>query len=68
MEGFPVGFAMEYFNQQYAEISADLTLALQRMGDSEAVNQDELAELWIANNDARNYAVIGDPAVHVPVG
>jgi hypothetical protein len=68
MGGYPVGFAMEYFNQQYGEIAADLTFALQRMGHGEAVDPNELADLWTANNDARNYAVIGDPAVRLAAG
>ena len=67
MEGYPVGFAMEFFNQRYAELSAELTLALQRLNYGEPMNQDELAALWTANNDARNYAVLGDPAVRVAV-
>lgn len=67
MDGYPVGFAMEYFNQQYGELSADLTLALQRLGYGEKIDPEEIAGLWTANNDARNYAVLGDPAVRVMV-
>lgn len=66
MEGYPVGYAMEYFNLQYAELAADLTLALQRSGYGEKIPR-EIESLWLANNDARNYAVIGDPAVRLAV-
>jgi hypothetical protein len=68
MEGYPVGYAMEWFNYRYGALAADLTLAIQKMGYGEQLDEDELAGLWIANNDARNYAVIGDPAVRVKVG
>jgi hypothetical protein len=68
MDGYPVGAAMESFNQRYGEISADLTLMIQRMGYGEKLSQEDLAGLWTANNDARNYAVMGDPAVRLMVG
>ena len=67
MDGFPVGYAMEWFNQRYGELAADLALALQQIGYGEKLSNDEIASLWTANNDARNYAVMGDPAVRVKV-
>ena len=67
MDGYPVGYAMEWFNQRYGELSADLTLAIQQMGYGEKLGDEEVAGLWTGNNDARNYAVIGDPAVRVKV-
>ena len=67
MDGCPVGYAMESFNQRYSEAATDLALALQELGYGEAINKDDIADLWTTNNDARNYAVVGDPAVRVIV-
>lgn len=67
MEGYPVGFAMEHFNYQYAELATDLTLALQKVDYGEPLSPGEIKGLWIANNDARNYVVLGDPAVRLAV-
>lgn len=65
-EGFPVGHAMSWFSDRFAEISTDITELLQGGQPSEA-DRTRLASLWTANNDARNYAVLGDPAVRVIV-
>jgi Peptidase family C25 len=68
MDGYPVGAAMEWFNVRYGELATDLALALQRRASGEKLSEEEIAGLWMANNNARNYAVMGDPAVRVKVG
>jgi hypothetical protein len=65
IDGQPVGAAIEWFNQRYAEISSTLSGLL--YGGAQPQDQ-ELARLWTANNDARSYIILGDPAVRLPVG
>lgn len=63
LEGWPVGAAMEYFNQRYAELATLLAGALRRAFSGEPVDAREVTRLWTAHNDARGYVVVGDPAV-----
>jgi len=65
MSGHPVGAAMEYFGQRYAEIATELTARLQPVGGGRRDGLD-LLKLWLANNDARSYVILGDPAVRLP--
>jgi hypothetical protein len=69
-----IGFAMESFNSRYADLSSGLSSELEDRKyrpprpETVTVAEDEaLARLWTANNDARSYVVLGDPAVRLAV-
>jgi hypothetical protein len=68
LQGSPVGHAMDFFDSRYAELS---TVLNEEREDIEQTGRPydarELSGIWTANNDARGYVILGDPAVRLPV-
>jgi len=67
LAGAPLGMAMEYVTLRYATTATELVNLLQKIRAWNFVADDrELAYLWLATNDARNFLIIGDPAIRLP--
>jgi hypothetical protein len=66
LKGQTVGSALEDLSLRYAELA---TLLSGKIYDAEISkpNLMEMARLWTAHNDARGYALLGDPAVRLPL-
>ena len=64
--GQRVGNATDIFNMKWSVLCAPLADALRNF-EAKKLTGKELARLWIARDDARNYIVLGDPAVRLRV-
>jgi hypothetical protein len=69
MNGDPIGLATDpSFDLRYAALSSNLSHILEELEyDEHFISEYELAHLWTANNDARNYVIVGDPAAKLPL-
>lgn len=64
LRGAPVGLAMEVFGRRYAELATELCEELLEVQKGK-VPDDETAFRLCVCHDARNYVVLGDPAVRL---
>jgi hypothetical protein len=63
LSGNRIGHATDQFNVRWAALSTDLTESLGAIDVPNAV----LANRWVARDDARNYVILGDPAIRLRV-
>src|SRR5262249_22855036 len=61
LRGEPVGVALDDFRDRYVSRS----LALLPEPDQPPLRGRELARAWLERNDARNFVLLGDPAVRL---
>jgi hypothetical protein len=69
LQGWPVGAAMEVFGRRYAALATDLCEELLAVQGGKVPDHETAFRLWLCQ-DARNYIILGDPAVRLvpPVG
>jgi hypothetical protein len=63
--GWRVGEAMRFLNDRHAALAAELDDERERLLADDTADPSDLAGLWTARNDARNYVLLGDPAVRL---
>jgi hypothetical protein len=65
LKGVPLGAAIESFNFRYTALTTELDTAREDLRHGAVPDAVGLSGLWTAKNDARNYVVLGDPAVRL---
>jgi hypothetical protein len=66
LQGKRAGDATDQFNIIQGDRAMALTEELENIKFGKIVDDLELSRLWMARNDARNYALLGDPAARLP--
>lgn len=65
LDGHRLGHAMRALHRRYSAIAAHLADLLDLLRRREEVDTESLAAQWTAHHDARNFIILGDPAVYL---
>lgn len=65
MSGLRIGAAMDAFAMRHAALAVGLNRILDDIRHGARVDDYKVAGQWTMHNDARNYVILGDPAVRV---
>lgn len=65
LDGKPLGWAMEPLSDRFADLSSCLSALLEDHYLGLLDEEKSIIELWTACRDARNYVIVGDPAVRL---
>jgi hypothetical protein len=68
IDGHPIGSALEYLSERYAELATVYSDQIEEIEFGLRVDPSELVGLWAHLHDSGNFAVVGDPAVRLPIG
>lgn len=64
LHGHRLGHAMRPLMRRYTSLAAHLTEVIEAQMEGHKVGERQFARLWTSLNDARNFVILGDPAVH----
>jgi hypothetical protein len=67
LSGERIGQATDMFNMRWGVLSAQLSDAQAERAEGRDISLNTLGNLWISRDDARNYMILGDPAVRLRV-
>ena len=67
LRGDRLGEATDDFNMRWAALSTELAETINDLRFGAEISPRRLANQWIARDDARNYIILGDPAVRIRV-
>jgi hypothetical protein len=67
LQGQRIGQATDAFNMRWAALSTTLAELQVKKQDGADISLKTLKQLWIARDDARNFMILGDPAVRLRV-